>query len=435
MSGGPRPVSELDPHPQQLPGTGPLLLAFSGGPDSLCLAWLLAGYALERPLELIHIDHGLDRDSARRAEQALDLARALGLPCSLERVEVTVGGSLEAAAREARYQSLARHMQPGSVVLTAHHANDQVETVLLRLLRGSGPRGLGGMEGLRRFESGWLARPLLQWDRRDIERVVLASGLQPVSDPANLSLDHDRNFLRQRLLPELSQRWPGFSSAIRRSASLCSQAADELQQRVRGPLRRAARDRQLQLDPLSDLSPYMLGEVIRAWLIELGVRPPPGRRLTDLIEQLSTSASDRQPQLRWDGQALFAWSHSLWLEQWPLPEPYAVSWDGARPLQLPGSLGRLMLEGRVERKRLGVLTIQSGSPGERIALPDMTGRVRVNERLRQAGVPPWKRALLPRLYRDKHLLAVADLLISSEFAREMDASRLSLHWDRIHLAA
>ena len=182
-----------------------LLVAFSGGPDSTALLWGLQQIAPRLQLEIraAHVDHGLDSESGTRAEQALALARRIGVPCRSERRAVSGAGGTEAAARRVRYAFLEeeRRCCGARFVLTAHHRDDQAETVLLRLLHGSGIDGLAAILPMR----GSLLRPLLELDKSALDATLIEAGLSAVQDPTNRDLSITRNRIRHLVLPKLDQ--------------------------------------------------------------------------------------------------------------------------------------------------------------------------------------------------------------------------------------
>ncbi|MGC8519443.1 MAG: tRNA lysidine(34) synthetase TilS, partial [Steroidobacteraceae bacterium] len=206
--------------------TARLCVAFSGGVDSTAL---LAGLArLAAPpaaLRAVHIDHGLHPQSVRWSAQCRVLARRLGVPLKVVRVRVEPrpGGSLEEAARTARYGALAAGLKRGEVLLTAHHQDDQLETVLLQLFRGCGLAGLAAMAPSAPFASSRLLRPLLGFGRAELAAWVDAQGLAVSEDVSNLDERFDRNYLRHRVLPAVRARWPGAAGAVARTARLAAE--------------------------------------------------------------------------------------------------------------------------------------------------------------------------------------------------------------------
>ncbi|QKK02502.1 MAG: tRNA lysidine(34) synthetase TilS [Pseudomonadota bacterium] len=423
-------MPDLDPAIAQLPGDGRLLVAFSGGPDSLCLLDQLIAAGSDRAIVCVHVDHGQDHDSRQRAERAGQLADSLGVNCQQIAVRVTPAQGPEADARSARYEALQSLMQPGDALLTAHHRDDQVETVLLRMLRGAGPAGLAGIPRQRRFGPGWLVRPLLDWSRSDIDACLAARRLAGLDDPANADSTLDRNFLRQTVLPQLRQRWPGIDGALLRTATLSSGAAALVAQAIDQTLNAETTCRDgLSLAPEVTRTVYGLGETIRHWCMQHHVAPPPGKRLACYAEQVLTAPRDRQPELRWGACVMRRWRDRLWLDRADSPVIDApLRWDGSSPLQLPAASGWLEL--RPPPARGLALTVTGPDPGERITLAERSGSRAVGQLLAEHGVPPWRRALWPRIYRNDQLVALGDRFIEAGFATALSERDCRLCWHR-----
>lgn len=431
-SNAPEPTApgiELRPAIADLPGTGRILIAFSGGPDSVCLAALIAQSRLERPVACIHVDHQLDPDSHRRARRAERIARNLGLDCRIVLARPTDLNGPEASARHARYQALADALAPGDVLLTAHHADDQAETILLRLLRGSGPDGLAGIPAQRRFARGWIARPLLEQSRGAIMAWLQTEGLDWVEDPANEDRRFDRNALRHDIMPLLTRRWPGVERAIRRSGVLSRGASEALAELAAADLGLCMDSNQrIELACLMNLSTYRQASAIRRWCIDSGAPPPPGPRLDELLSQIRRASIDRCPELRWKDYILRAWGGLLWLDATiDIPEDWAAQWRGDKPLSLPGPLGCLRLEA-ASPVSLDRIEVRLGSSGESLVLPGRRHGCLVKELMRKAGIPPWQRVLWPRLWRGDQLLAVGGRWLTAAFRDELESHSCRLVW-------
>lgn len=414
--------------PSTLPGRSRVIVAFSGGPDSVCLLHQLVQADSGRDIVCVHIDHGLDPESGERAGRASEIAAGLGVDCQVVRVDVEAAEGPEDSARRARYRALEARMTSDDVLVTAHHADDQAETVLLRLLRGAGPDGLAGIPASRPFGPGWLARPLLEWPRSAIEQWLRQHALDCIRDPANECADFDRNFLRREVLPALRERWPGVDAAIRRSGRLCGGAADFVAAHIESDLEQTGNPpAPLRLDLLAADSPYYRGAVIRAWCIRNRVEPPPGRRLAEFIEQLSTAAGDRCPELRWGEVVLRYWSDRLWLEPGAsVGSDWRLDWTGLAPLRLPEGLGMMRLDGAAAPAL--DMVVSSGRPGDALQPGGDTHRRDCKRLLANAGVPPWQRHQWPRLWLDGRLVALGARWLEAEFQRLLEQRRQSLVW-------
>lgn len=415
--------------PNALPGTGRIIVAFSGGPDSVCLLHQLTRLENDRELLCVHVDHGLDAQSAERAERAAEIARHLGIACRIVRVELDAGRGPEERARKARYRALESLLEDGDLLATAHHADDQTETVLLRLLRGAGPEGLAGIRAVRRFGRGRLVRPLLEWARSEIEDWLQRHDLDCIRDPANDCLDFDRNHLRHEVLPALRERWPGVDAALRRSARLCRGAANFVAERVDHDLTTMNADDSdtLDLRGLRDDSIFYRGEALRAWCLRRSVAPPPGRRLDAFLEQVAGAAADRCPEIRWGRSRLRFWDRRVWLDPAGQPEDrWRLSWDGITPLQLPAGLGTLSLDGPSGPPL--TLEVRAGRDGESLRPAGDDHRRECKRLLADAGVPPWQRPLWPRIWHKGHLAALGAQWFTREFKSRLEERGQRLRW-------
>jgi tRNA(Ile)-lysidine synthase len=262
--------------------TAPVVVGCSGGADSLALLALAADDGLE-PIA-VHVDHGLRSDSADEAEVVAEASTRLGASFDARRVTVAAGPNLEARAREARYDALetARVEHGATAALVAHTADDQAETVLLNLLRGSGSAGLAGMPARR----GHVVRPLLGARRADVRAECERRGLVPCEDPSNDDLSFRRNWIRHEVLPML-ERGSGrdLTPLLTRQADVLRSECDFLDALARAawPGEAGARGRDLAAlpDPLAR-------RAVRCWL------GPPPPALDEVDAVLAVARGERR---------------------------------------------------------------------------------------------------------------------------------------------
>ena len=279
-----------------------LCVALSGGVDSTAL---LAALAVKRPASLqlraLHVDHGLRAASKQWAAHCRKLARDLHVPFKVltTKVERPRGTSLEAAARDARYRLLATELHPGEILLTAHHSDDQLETVLLQLLRGSGLPGIAAMPALAPFARGQLARPLLSRSRAELEQWVRERKLTWIEDDSNVDESLDRNYLRLRVLPLIRDRWPGSATAVARSARHAAEAQTLLDTLARGDIDRASYGESLSIKALRALPPDRLRNALRFWITRAGYLAPDTKRLEEITGPLLDARPDANPFVEW----------------------------------------------------------------------------------------------------------------------------------------
>ncbi len=431
---------------QRLPLPRRYLVAFSGGLDSAALLHALWRLSASRSIRLkaLHIDHGLHPDSAAWGAHcaAFCAARAIafeGIPLTLPPAP---GESLEAAARTARYAALKARMGCEDMLLTAQHRDDQAETVLLQLLRGSGPAGLAAMPECIGFGPGWLARPLLGASREAIRRYAEAQGLSWCEDPSNADPRFDRNFLRLQVMPLLKSRWPGLDQTLSRSAAHCAEAQGLLEECAAQDLG-AVLTAGFQGEPALDLaalrarSPAQQKALLRAWIGRRGLPLPNAGRLQEVLQQALSAAAERSPAIRWPGAEARRYRGLLYLMP-ALPTADAgriIEWSLGEVLDLPLGLGSLAaapapLGVCAQAWRQGPAEVAFRRGGERCRPAPKRSRRDLKRLFQEAGVPPWLRPIWPLIYLDGRLAAVPGLWVCDDFRAAPGAPAMRLDWHR-----
>lgn len=391
-------------------------VAFSGGLDSTVLLHLLVRLGEREPLpplSAIHVHHGLQAAADAWPEHCRRVCAQLGIALQVRRVQVDKAASLERGAREARYRAFAETLGEGELLLTAQHREDQAETLLFRLLRGAGVRGLAAMPECRPLGRGHLLRPLLDVSRAELEAYAHAYGLSWVEDPSNRTLQFSRNYLRHRVMPLLTSRWPQAVQNMTRTAAHMREAQallGELAELDLGVARQAGAFPwlplpSLALAPLLTLSPARQRNALRHWLEPLTSLPDADHWAG--WETLRDAAVDAVPVWKLAGGQLLRaagrlwWLSGDWLQRPGCPAPWR---DPGQLLPLPGN-GLVVLQGRVPA---GSLQVRYRQGGEIMALPER-GHRDLKRLLNEHGVPFFVRGRLPLLYRGEELLAVANL--------------------------
>ena len=421
-------------------------IAYSGGLDSSVLLESLTAIRARLPgadshdrLMAVHVDHGLQAASADWAEHCAARCAALNIPLRIERLTTTPnpGESLEAWAREVRYAIFRRLLAPGDLLLTAQHRDDQAETLLLALLRGSGPHGLAAMPFSAPLGAGRLVRPLLDFSRRSLADYAHRRGLDWIEDPSNDHTAFDRNYLRHRVLPRLRARWPSADATLARSARHCAEAAELVDQYAARTLiqARGVQPGALSLAALGRLDRPLRKAVVRHWLIERGFRPPDTRHLDRLLDELPAARADANPGVVWEGCEVRRYRGEL-LAFRPLPPPPASEmhflWriSGEHGvLELPDGFGRLEWQRHPDADAPDVHSIQARaldtSPPPKGDAKVIELQVRfgdfghscraganrphrtLKKLFQESGVPAWLRGHVPLIFQGERLIAIA----------------------------
>ena len=422
MSFGPAILAE---HLKELESTAGrparYVVAFSGGLDSTVLAHALAQCS-DVPVLAIHIDHALQTDSADWSEHCARIAAVLKIEFRSLRVDVQLGSGKgpEASARDARYAALHAELNDDDWLLSAHHREDQAETLLLNLIRGSGPAGVAGIGNIRRFGPGWLVRPMLDVDRANILQYATDQSLQWIEDPSNTDRRFDRNFLRHEVLPRLKERWPDIAARLQRSAGYAGEASQLLIELAAIDLEtlgsRAAR---LPIDGLAELSAARQRNVIRFALRGLGLSTPPATQLERIRNEVIPARVDAQPLVSWPGASVRRYRNGLYL----LPENLAGTIETAsisgEKLELGVGLGTLHFEpgadiGISPELFSGGLTTKPRIGGEEFQPQGQSHTRKLKKLLQELGVVPWMRDRLPLVYSGEQLVAVGDLWLAED---------------------
>ncbi|MGF1799237.1 tRNA lysidine(34) synthetase TilS [Vibrio gigantis] len=411
-----------------------LLVAFSGGVDSRVLLELAVQYAQVYDIECcaVHVHHGLSKNADRWAEQCQAWCDALSVSLMIERVSLDInsGESIEKLARDARYQAFEKHIKQGDVLVTGQHIDDQVETFLLALKRGSGPKGLSSMAKVMPFDDAYIVRPMLSVTRADIEASARDMALTWVEDESNQDVRFDRNFIRHQVTPVLTERWPSFRESVSRSAQLCAEQEMLLDELLASLLQQAlGDDHSLSIEVLSEQSVLLRARLLRMWLGHCQQAMPSQKQLQLIWEEVACAQLDANPKLVLNGVEVRRFNQKLYLVR----ETKDLSgWQGdvsiGGRLVLPDGLGHVSLQAggsesepgrRVQTFSLpnqnAVLRV-TFSPEGLSAHPVGRGHSRKLKKLFQEyQVPSWLRRRTPILMDGDRVIAVLGLFVDKNY--------------------
>jgi tRNA(Ile)-lysidine synthase len=427
-----------------LPQPGCCYLALSGGLDSCVLLHLLSEIAhqLPYPLRAIHVHHGLQSDADLWLNHCKTLCAGYEIPLiSLTlALQPAKGESLEAQAREARYRALAQQLKPGDLLLTAQHQDDQAETLLLQLLRGSGPAGLAAMPRLSELGSGWLARPLLQESREAILDYARKAGVHWQEDPSNQDPSFDRNFIRHSVMPLLRSRWPAAAVTLARSAHFTGEMLTLIQEEMAAEQLRCSHidSGNLSISRLKAMSSIRVRHLLRHWIASKGAPLPNAKKLMRIEQESIHGRIDAMPLVAWRGWEVRRYRDQLILAQSRSttgPLPHTIAWTEGDTLELPDGLGKLSVSlgaGGVDRRRWreAEIEIRFRSGGERCRPAGRRHHRTLKKLFQEWGVPPWERDLLPLIYMDGELAVIPGWSICEEFAATDGAQGMHILWRR-----
>ncbi|HEY4292327.1 tRNA lysidine(34) synthetase TilS [Luteibacter sp.] len=411
-------------------GEAALVVAYSGGPDSTALLHALATRSPRPALRALHVDHGLHAESGVWALHCRRFCESLEVPFEAIRVTVdlTRGEGVEAAARRARRAAFAAVLKPGERIVLAHHRDDQVETVLLKLLRGAGPEGLAGMRACRPLGAGLMWRPLLGLPRIALLDHIAEFDLDTVHDPSNDDPRIARVYLRGTVVPALASQWPQAAVSIAHSARLCGEAADSLREGWMDALVQL-RDERGTLDAAGWLAlpPAWRAPLLDHWLHAAGLSAPTTAQRETLERQVREASAERLPLVGWADTEVRVWRGRMWaLRRRPsLDEGWSAPWRGER-LDLPGGGTLSLTAGRLDSP----LTVRYRQGGESLRPHGDRHTRELRDLFQQDAVPPWERPRIPLMEVGGRLIAVADKWLNDEGKALFDAAGGRPVWHR-----
>lgn len=425
-----------------------LWVALSGGLDSVVLLHAVASLNLATPVHALHVNHQISLHANDWQQYCASLCAELQVPFHAEVVQVErAGRGLEDAARAARYDVFEQQLQAGDFLLTAHHADDQVETFFLRLLRGAGPRGLAAMAQQRPLGAGHLFRPLLTFSRAQLQAYADAHQLSWVEDESNLDTHYDRNYLRQRVIPLLHERWPQLQRRVQQTADLCSDseallaelAEQDLQQCEQRPERMG---QSLCLLGLAQLSSARRHNVLRYWLRHLGFDMPEQLHLQQFEQQLMAARQDAEVALGWGNLTLHRYRERLYVLPRPRPQasaqiqPIQTFTLNAQTVQVDLSNGGSLTFEYCEQvtgasylsAEVANLSLRWRRGGERCRPAERAHSQTLKRLLQEYALEPWWRNSVPLVFSGEELVAVGDLWVCHDFVADAGQPGYRLVW-------
>ena len=429
-----------------------IAIACSGGLDSAVLLHLSADFFASHPhlhshsLHVFHVHHGLSPNADHWLSHVQSECEQLNVPFDARKVSVARVDQHgpENAARLARYEALANlcTVHRVELLLTAHHQDDQAETVMLQALRGAGLPGWSGMADLQRDHAllpttVTLARPLLDCSRKQLEQIASERAIAHIIDESNEDSRYKRNAIRHEIFPLIEQHFEGFTQALARSSHHFQTAQGLLDELACSDLQQCLNAGELNLKKLALLSVDRIDNLLRYWVVEKIGSYPSQAQLHQLHQQMLHAATDTHPQIV-IGQWVLQREHDHLIiraqarvDQPPM-DAVRVVWQGERQLDIPEWRGQLVFEDGegegFDRDLLlqGPLTLRPRQGGERLKLDGRRPSRSLKNLFQESGVAAGRRPWLPLLYAGEQLLFACGLGPNCIVAEKNPGIRL--HW-------
>ena len=417
------------------------LVAFSGGADSLALLHAFTRSRESNPamrLCAVHVDHHQHPDSTRWAHRCREVCRRLSVELMVVDADLEAGDAVQAdegVARAARYEAFERVLSAGDVLCTAHSRDDHVETVLLNLLRGGGPRGLAGIPGRRRLGAGVVARPALGVSRAALHAYAHATGLEPIRDPANEDRRFSRVVLRREVIPTLEKRWPAWRTTLARAAERGRESADLLDALAAIDLESAGGigGESLDVAVVGGLEPTRRRNAVAAWLRARGIASPGERRIEQIAHGVVEARLDAMPCVGLGDVEVRRFRGRIRLvsrlppvtarvvRRWRIPEPLALdhgclAWESCTEGGLDDAV-----------RDSGITVRIRGDDAEWMRPLGVRGRS-LKKRFQSLGIPPWERGRIPLVYSGDVLAAIGSVWINPRLVAPPGAPGWRVVW-------
>ena len=384
------------------------LIAYSGGLDSHVLLHRLTVLRQQNPhwqLRAVHIHHGLHKDADQWSEHCQKICDDLEVELIIRKISIKKNDpcGIEAAARRERYQVFKSLMDKNENVLTAHHQNDQAETLLLQLLRGAGPKGLAGMPEKIAFGPGYHLRPLLSFTRKQLQDYAKQHQLRWLEDPSNKEISFNRNYLRHKVMPLLEERWPSASAVLFRSAENCAEVSELLNEIGKEDLIKVQHQEYLSISKLLQYHQARRFNLLRYWFSQLNLALPKRIKLEQIDREVLKAREDASPLVAWKGVEVRRYRDGLYamtpLEAFDSSQ--IISWKNQQLVTLND-----LAQQDIQWDDTGKLTIRFRQGGEKLTLRNRRGTHELKKLFQEWGIPPWQRDRIPLLYHDDKLIAV-----------------------------
>ena len=426
----------LKEHLTQYPDAKVLWVAYSGGCDSHALLHALVALRSEITSEIkaVHINHGLSPLANEWEEHCRLSCEQLAVPYMAISVNARLKNkSPEEAARFARYVEWKKMLGKNEVLLLAHHQDDQAETVLIQLLRGSGVKGLAAMPAKQNFSKGLLCRPMLGFLREEIVSYAVENGLNWIDDPSNFDTDFDRNFLRHEVVPLLETRWPSLKKTLSRSASHQADADQLLTELAFQDWHRIHENKQIKISDLMKLSVKRQRNVLRYWIADVcELAIPDTVHLQRILDEVLLAAADATPEVIWRGGEVRRYQGLLYAQEKRVDAENTIEliWSNIeKPLELIKGGQKLSAKPAVsvglsqEKLKNTEISLRFRQGGETCRPAGRGNTQQLKKLFQEWQIPPWQRASIPLIYVDGKLAEVVGHCRCEEFvAAEGEAS-------------
>ena len=378
---------------QNFPECEGFLIAYSGGADSTTLLHL---FSQEKNIRAIHINHGLQKDANKWQSHCQNTCNQLGIKLVVEQAQLN--NASENSCRLARYDFFEKHLQENEILLTAHHCQDQAETILLKLLRGTGIKGLGGIDSIRKFSQGYIARPLLQFSPETLKDYLVSNNLQWIEDSSNLNNRYKRNYIRNEILPRFKNEFTKPLDNIVRSADNTRQSLNLLNHLI------DFQGKALPIKALRNLPQTLQPTLLYHWLSQKNVLISDKKTLAQITHDFIHAKSDKQPRYKNKHYQLVRGNNHIYcIRNYQIMNANKTfTWDTDTLFSLPNDYGFLKYHGDDKL----ILSIKYNQTAQKIKPFNHTITKSIKNLFNENKLPIWGKQNTPFIYLNNDLISL-----------------------------
>tara|TARA_B110000438_G_scaffold134083_1_gene129774 strand:+ start:1027 stop:2370 length:1344 start_codon:yes stop_codon:yes gene_type:complete len=415
-------------------------IAFSGGVDSTVLLHAMKNIIDEKSqIRAIHINHNLVGNSKVWAKTCKSICKKLKIDIEIISLELTHNGyGLEAAARDERYKKLKEKLYENEYLLTAHHEEDQMETVFLRMARGTGLDGLQGINEKYSFGKGTIFRPMLEVSKALILDYAKEHQLKWVEDSSNQDTHFDRNYLRKKVIPQFRERWPSIALSVSRLSQLSAQNKTILNQIAKEDIGSMEHMNVLPLAKLLDKSFERTNNILRYIILANEMTIPSMKTLQNGLKEILDPETDKSV-IAWKGYCIRQYKNNLYflsnLDLEPNQVDVRIPWEISKTLNLGKNIGTIEAtfiygDGLSIKKCENKLTISYRQGGELIKPIGHRINKSLKNLFQENHIPPWMRDKIPLIYYQNELVSVADLWFNENYVASQNEEGFVVNWHK-----
>lgn len=407
---------------KSLKASDSLVVAYSGGMDSHALLHVASNLKyVDKDIKVtaIHVNHNLNPNAKKWEEHCQKTCEELDIKLIIKSIQTKIapksGQSQEAIARDLRYKALSELLGSHDCLLTAHHLDDQAETLLLQLLRGAGPKGLSSMSARAQFPTFILLRPLLSFSEQELQNYASKNRLKWIEDESNTDINIGRNFIRHEVVPKIKQNWKGMLTTLSRTAENCREASALLYELAKEDYSKAEGSKPFTLSKqkLTALNEARQRNLIRYWLHLQAFPTPSKAKLEQIQKSVVESSYDATPLVSWRNTEVRRYCDDIYAlkPKGEIAEKQSIEWPLASiPVKLPSNLGTLHFRSNLDQKSLDLLwkniSVEFRDGGERCKLRNRHMSHELKKLFQEWKIPPWQREFIPLVYRGEEIIYV-----------------------------